>query len=194
MTILAANVTSWSNVRPLLEQADHDIVLLQETKASPAQVQQYNAQQRPKYRMLAHPASRHDSNDARHRTGGVAIAVRSHVALHPVDNADLAERAVAGIIRHAAFGEITLVSSYAPVGGSLHAGSPAENHLLALWDLVHAQRRPFIIGGISTRRLTPYRAGSTITASPPLWWPGPRRLSCRAPTPPTSISTWPVAT
>ena len=147
MSILTANVTSWQNVRPLLEQAEHDIVLLQETKATPAQVQQYNARQRPKYRMLAHPANHHASSDARHRTGGVAIAVRSHVALHPVDNADLAERAVAGVVRHAAFGEITLVSSYAPVGGSLTPGSPMEHYLFALWELVRTQRLPFIIGG-----------------------------------------------
>ena len=49
MTILAANVTSWQNVHPLLEQVDHDVVLLQETKATPAQVRQHNARHKPKY-------------------------------------------------------------------------------------------------------------------------------------------------
>ena len=143
VSICTANVSSWGGALSALQQIDADVLMLQEHKGEAAQIAAHRRARGAAY--LLHALDGHGPRQG--RSCGVAIAVKPHLAYRPLQLEGQRGRVCGGILRTAALGEILLATVYAPDGGNLAPGSPADVCLAGVLDAVRAHCLPTIIGG-----------------------------------------------
>ena len=84
---------------------------------------------------------------AQHRSGGVMVAWRRHLAVSGTSGGASNPRFVSTVLRHTVFGEVNIGSIYVHQGDRLTEGSPADALLASVFLPLRDEGRLCIIGG-----------------------------------------------
>ena len=144
LSIVTASVSSWKTAMKYISDAEEDILMLQETKASDAQVDSFrNAARKKGYILRSHGAT----GTACARSSGVLIAWNRSLEVTPETGMPSNDRTVSVSIKTRATGRVTLTTMYLPPGNALAQDSTGSEVLHSVLAKATDTGERLLVGG-----------------------------------------------